>query len=67
MNNSINITDKQLIQKFIRWCTDNDFNQSRMGEIVGRTRAWASLLVKEEITSLSFDTRNRIKRILGIQ
>jgi len=61
------ISDKELIGKFIAWCADNDFNQSRMGEVVKRTKQWASLLVKNRITTLSFDTRNRIKNILGIQ
>lgn len=61
------ISDKELIEKFKTWCAENDLNQSDMAEIAKRTRQWASLLVKGKITSLSFDTRNRIKKILGIQ
>jgi len=61
------IADIELIRKFITWCADNDFNQSKMAELAKRSRQWASLIVRGEITTLSFDTRNRIRNILGIQ
>jgi len=62
MNNK---TDEKVIGKFITWCIENDQNQSRMAEVAKMSRAWASLLVNGKIKSLSFDTRNRIKKIIG--
>ncbi len=62
MNNK---TDEKIIGKFITWCIENDLNQSRMAEVAKMSRAWASLLVNGKIKSLSFDTRNRIKKIIG--
>ena len=62
-----NITDKMLIERYLAWCIANDFNQNQMAEVARRTKAWASYLVKGKITRLQFNTRNRIKAILGIQ
>ena len=62
-----NITDIELINRFISWCIDRDFNQSDMARVLKRTKQWASLLVHGKINRLQFDTRNRIKSILGIQ
>ena len=59
--------DKELIEKFIDWCISNNFNQVKMAKIVGRTPAWASLLVQGKIKSLNFDTRNLIIKLIGEQ
>jgi hypothetical protein len=59
-------SDKELIKAFINFCIRLGFNQTRMAEAAGRSRGWASLLVHGEIKSLNFDTRNKIKGILGI-
>ena len=59
--------DTLLIKFYTSYCIENDFNQSRMAREVGMSKGWASLLVNGKIKSLRFDTRNRIKAILGIQ
>lgn len=61
------MNDQELIQRYIRWCANNDFNQTKMGELVGRTKQWASWIVNGHTKRLKFTTRNRIKSILGIQ
>jgi len=61
------INDKLLIKWYIDYCIEEGFNQTKMAERVNKTRSWASLLVKGKITRLCFDTRNDIKKILGIQ
>ena len=61
------INDNLLIKWFVEFCIENDFNQSRMAKEIDMSRGWASLLVNGKIKSLRFDTRNRIKSILGIQ
>ena len=67
INNSMsNIKDDLIIKWFIDFAISRDWNQSRMAKAVGRTRGWASLLVQGKITTLNFDTRNRIKSILGM-
>ena len=64
MNNK---SDNLLIKWFIDYCIDQNLNQSRMAELVDMSRGWASMLVNGQIKRLRFDTRNRIKGILGIQ
>lgn len=61
------IKDTLLIRWFIDFCIEKDFNQSRMAKEVGMSRSWASMLINGQIKSLRFDTRNRIKNLLGIQ
>jgi len=63
----ININDKLLIKWYIDYCVENNFSQTQMGKRINRTKGWASLLVNGKIQKLQFDTRNRIKAILGIQ
>jgi hypothetical protein len=58
--------DKELIQKFIDWCISQGFTQSKIGLIVDRTKGWASMLINGKINHLQFNTRNRIKKVLGI-
>jgi len=62
----IKMTDKMLIKWFIDYAIESGWNQSKMAKVVGRTRSWASDLVNGNIRSLNFDTRHRIKSILGI-
>jgi predicted XRE-type DNA-binding protein len=66
MNRKLNSSDILLIQKFILWCKDRGFNQTRIALIAGRTRGWASLLVNGKIKTLNFDTRTTIEKILGV-
>lgn len=60
------IKDNLLIKWYIDYCVEKDFNQSEMARKVGMSRAWASMLVNGQIKSLRFDTRNRIKTLLGV-
>jgi len=62
-----NNPDHDLIKKYIDWCEANNFTQTKMGELAGRTKQWASWLVNGHISKLQFKTRGRIKSILGIQ
>jgi len=62
-----NISDTLLIRWYIDFCIERNFNQSKMAELMNMSRSWASMLVNDQISSLRFDTRNRIKSILGIQ
>ena len=56
--------DKKLIERFVAWAIRNDLNQSGIANAAGRSRTWASYLLRGEITGLNFDTRNRIIAIL---
>ncbi len=56
--------DKRLIERFISWAIRHDLNQTEIGHAVRRSPNWASYLVRGEIRSLNFDTRNRIIAIL---
>jgi len=60
-------SDQKLIKKFIDWCSAGGFNQTEMAMLVKKTKGWSSLIVQGKIKRLQFDTRNRIKGILGIQ
>lgn len=59
------MSDKSLIQEYIDWCKDRGINQTAMGIMANRSRGWASLLVRNKITTLNFDTRTQIEKILG--
>jgi predicted XRE-type DNA-binding protein len=58
------MTDRDLIKEFIAWAIRNDLNQSGMARAAGRSRGWASYLIKGKIQRLRFDTRNRIITVL---
>ena len=57
--------DKELIKRFIAWAVVRDLNQTGIAVLVGRSRAWASYIIRGEIKTLNFDTRNRILKIMG--
>jgi hypothetical protein len=57
--------DADLIDRFIEWAVKNDLNQSAIARVAGRSRAWASYIIRGEIKTLNFDTRNRILKIMG--
>jgi len=61
------INDELLIKWYIDYCVAQDLNQSKIAKMVSMSRSWASMLVNGHIKKLRFDTRNRIKAILGIQ
>lgn len=60
-----NGNDKKLIQRYIRKCSKSRMTLGEMGQAVGRTKGWASLLVNGQIGQLRFATRNRILEYLG--
>jgi len=61
------MSDSLLIKRFFEWGALNGLNQAEMANFAKRTRGWVTHLKKERIKSLNFDTRNRLKQILGIQ
>jgi hypothetical protein len=57
--------DKDLIQRFISWAIKRELTQTQMATLANRTKGWASLIVRGKIKILKFETRNRIKNLLG--
>jgi ATP/maltotriose-dependent transcriptional regulator MalT len=60
-----NVTDQELIRRFLNLCISRDYTQAQVGEIVGRTQGWASALYLGRIRRLSFQTRNRVLSVLA--
>lgn len=58
-------TDRELIKRYVNFCAKQGFNLQEMGALVKRTKGWASLIVNEKIKYLKFETKNRIKAVLG--
>ena len=61
-----NKSDTLLIKWYIDYAIEQRWNQSKIASSVGRSRSWASDLVNGKIGGLNFDTRYRIKSILGL-
>jgi len=61
-----NDNDLGLIAHFQEWRRYHRFNLSEAARLVGRSRSWATLLEQGKITSLSQETRDNIKFLLGI-
>ena len=59
------ISDILLIKKFTGRCARAQMNLEEMGKAVGRTKAWASMIVSGKITHLQFRTRNSIVKYVG--
>lgn len=57
--------DIRLIQTYILNCARKRMTLEKMGQCVGRTKAWASAVVNGRITRLQFGTRNRILEYMG--
>jgi succinate dehydrogenase/fumarate reductase flavoprotein subunit len=60
-----NNNDAELIERFIKRCAQKHMTLEKMGGTIGRTKGWASLLVKGKITRLWFCTRSRILEYMG--
>lgn len=59
--------DKELIEHFLNWSRYHRFNLTEMARLVGRSKAWGSLLDKDKIKRLQRETKNNIEYLLGIQ
>jgi len=60
-----NISDRELIDKYITHCAALGLSADGLAALVRRTRSWGSLLVNGRIGRLRFVTRARIERILA--
>lgn len=58
------MSDKQIIERFLRLCAEKDWTQAEASEAVGLTQGWASMIYRGAISRLSFRTRNRILGLL---
>lgn len=57
--------DAALIERFVKSCADRDMTLLQMAESIGKTKTWASLLVRGKVKTLKWQTANRIARYLN--
>ena len=67
----IDITNKELAKELFDWAKYHRFSLAQAAKLIGRTRAWASLMKKAldngEKIGMSQDTRDRIIELLDLK
>lgn len=58
-------SDRGLVKRFVTECARRGFTLAEMGAAVGKTRAWASLIINGRIKRGHWRTRNLMKQFLG--
>ncbi len=52
-------------QEYIRWCADRNMTQTQMAHAVGKSPAWASLLVLGRIRRPGYRTLVIMNKLMG--
>lgn len=59
-----NKADREIIERFLRVCIREEWNQEQAAQAVGLSQGWVSMIYRGAIDRLSMRTRSRITNYL---